>query len=218
MYGVVNLTTYILGAIAIILLPGPNSLFCLAVAARQGFKEGYKALMGIFVGDTMLILATVFGVSAVLKHYPALFHGVKIVGGLYLAYLGFNLIKGGWQTWQNRHLPPDDTALQPTQPKNAWFNFQRALILSLTNPKAILFFLSFFVAFVDPTYPNPLLSFFILAIILQFFSLIYLNVIIFAGKKLANQFAKNKLLASGSMVLVGLLFMSFAIKLWTASI
>lgn len=218
MYGVINLGTYLLGAIAIILLPGPNSLFCLSVAARQGIKEGYKAMLGIFVGDTILILATVFGVNAVLKHYPALFHGVKIIGGLYLAYLGFNLIKGGYQTWQNRHVPHDENQVTTSVPKSPWFNFNRSLTLSLTNPKAILFYLSFFVAFVDPNYANPLLSFFILAVILQFFSVVYLTAIIFVGKKLASQFAKNKLLASGSMVLTGLLFISFAVKLWTASI
>ncbi|MFB2537802.1 MULTISPECIES: leucine efflux protein LeuE [unclassified Acinetobacter] len=243
MFGIIHLGTYILGTIAIILLPGPNSLFCLAVSAQQGIKEGYKTLAGIMLGDTVLILATVFGASTMLKLYPELFHAIKIIGGLYLAYIGIQLLKGAWQKWQsfyqNQLLAQDSqenenqtnenqankksvaeqkNQLAPYAPKHPWSNFNRALLLSLTNPKAILFFLSFFVQFVDPNFTNPLLSFLFLAIILQLASFLYLNLLIFAGQHLVAKFSDKVRLASIAMAMVGLMFIGFAMKLWMAKI
>ncbi|MFF9667181.1 LysE family transporter, partial [Streptomyces althioticus] len=55
MFGVNDLTTYVLGALVIILLPGPNSLYVLSVAARKGIRTGYRAAAGVFVGDLTLI-------------------------------------------------------------------------------------------------------------------------------------------------------------------
>lgn len=216
MFGINDLSTYILGAIAVILLPGPNSLFCLTTSAKQGVKAGYQVMLGILVGDSILMLATVFGAGALLKLYPALFYAIKIIGGLYLAYLGFSLVKGGIQTWQKRQQPSTPTENPQTMvTKGNYFN--HALFLSLTNPKAILFFLSFFVPFVDPNYPNPLLSFLILAIILQIISFLYLNTLIFSGQHLTRHFASRHGLTSVSMGIVGLMFIGFAVKLWTAS-
>lgn len=216
MFGITNLTAYVIGAIAIILLPGPNSLFCLTTSAKQGVKAGYQVMFGILVGDSILMLATVFGAGALLKLYPALFYGIKIIGGLYLAYLGINLVKAGIQSWKNRLQPPK-TQENP-QPVAKGGYFSRALFLSLTNPKAILFFLSFFVPFVDPNYSNPLLSFLILAVILQIISFLYLNMLIFSGANLTRHFANRVGLSSFAMVVVGVMFVGFAIKLWTASL
>ncbi|WP_253247083.1 LysE family transporter, partial [Neisseria dumasiana] len=101
------------------------------------------------------------------------------MGGLYLAYIGFNLLRGAVRKWQldPSKFPTGSEAAAGPAPHI----FKRALLLSLTNPKAILFFLSFFVQFVDPAYPHPALSFLVLALILQATSFIYLNMLVFAG-------------------------------------
>lgn len=217
MYGITDLTAYILGTIAIILLPGPNSLYCLSVAASQGISKGYRAIAGIFVGDGILILITVFGAGSVLKLYPSLFNAIKLVGGLYLMYLGVKLLIGAYHTFAQRAVLAGASP-KLTVPKTHQNYFYRAMLLSLTNPKAILFFLSFFVQFVDPSYEHPLLSFLILAIILQCISFAYLSVLAFAGQGLAKKFSQHPLLIVSSMSLVGLLFITFAIKLWQAQL
>lgn len=145
MFGITDLTAYLIGVFIIITLPGPNSLYCLSVSASQGKKAGAQAIVGILTGDTLLILATVFGAGTLLKLYPNIFHGIKLIGGGYLAYLGVRLMMGAYQTFKNRHLIQNKTF---TPPKTVQQNyFYRSLSLSLTNPKAILFFLSFFVLF-----------------------------------------------------------------------
>ncbi|EGZ49594.1 leucine efflux protein LeuE [Neisseria wadsworthii] len=216
MLGTINLTTYIIGTIAVILLPGPNSMFCLSMAAQHGVKAAYRAIAGIILGDSLLILATVLGAGTLLKLYPPLFHGLKLVGGLYLAYIGFNLLRGAVRKWQlapSKFPTGSEAAAEP-----APHIFKRALLLSLTNPKAILFFLSFFVQFVDPAYPHPALSFLVLALILQATSFIYLNMLVFAGHNMTRLFRRHHKLSAAAMGAVGLMFAAFAVRMWVAAI
>ena len=67
--------------------------------------------------------------------------------------------------------------------------FRRALTVSLLNPKSILFFVSFFSQFVDPSYAYPVVSFLVLGTIAEVFSFVYLTTLIFAGSYLARSSA-----------------------------
>lgn len=218
MLGITDLGTYIIGAAAVILLPGPNSLFCLSTAGQYGAKAAYRSVAGIFIGDSILMLLTALGAASVLHTVPTLFWILKTLGGLYLAYIGFNLLRGAVKKW-SAHRPTADTAQaenRSIKPVPAGI-FRRALMLSLSNPKAILFFLSFFVQFVDPDYAHPALSFLLLAVILQIFSMLYLSMLIFSGISLVRWFGRYRKAAAGGMGAVGLMFMGFAAKLWTAT-
>lgn len=216
MFGITDIYAYLLGALLIILLPGPNSLYCLSVSASQGKQAGLWAMLGILVGDTILILATVLGVGTLLKLYPSVFFAIKLVGGSYLAYLGGRLLLGAWTTFKNRELLKDKPLKLTAQATQNYF--YRSLTLSLTNPKAILFFLSFFVGFVNPSYAYPLLSFFILALILQFFSFSYLMLLVVSGKTLADNFGGKPWLMIMGMLIVGVLFVGFGVNLWMSEI
>lgn len=215
MFGITDVTSYIIGAIIVIVLPGPNSFYCLAVAASHGTKKGYRAVAGIFVGDSILMLLAVVGIGGLLKLYPMLFNGIKSLGGLYLMYLGVRLLVGAYHTFINRSALQTTASEISAPPPNQNF-FYRALILSLTNPKGILFFLSFFVQFVEPGYAHPLISFLILAIILQIISLSYQSLMVLAGKKLSNKFRRYPMVIVVSTTLVGCLFIGFASNLWFA--
>lgn len=214
MFGITDLTAYLIGTIAIILLPGPNSMYCLTVAGQYGAKTAYRSISGILLGDSILILATVLGAGTVLKMYPPLFHAVKLLGGLYLAYLGIQLLRGAVKKWYSE--PNVHTSVTQTEPPK--HIFKRALVLSLANPKAILFFLSFFVQFAAPDYPQPMLTFFVLAVILQIISFAYLSMLVFAGDRLVRAFRRYAKISAVSMGMVGLMFAGFAVKLWTAAI
>ena len=238
MFGITDLSTYIIGTIAIILLPGPNSMYCLAMAGQHGIKTGYRVVAGILLGDGMLMLATALGAGAVLKAVPELFHTVKLVGGLYLAYIGWGLLRGAVQKWLAR--PPQAVAAAAQAASAPKHVFKRALLLSLTNPKAILFFaalfpkflnpaapllpqyglltVSFFVQFVNPAYAHPLLSFLVLALILQITSFAYLSLLVFSGSRLAAAFRRQRRVSAAGMGAVGLLFIGFAVKLWLAEL
>ncbi|WP_457032001.1 leucine efflux protein LeuE [Kitasatospora sp. P5_F3] len=214
MLGVNDLATYVLGALVIVLLPGPNSLYVLSVAARKGIRTGYSAAAGVFVGDFTLISLTALGASSLLKANPAVFAVVKFGGAAYLLWIGFGMLRAARQLWRERHAASDEAAEAPAAIERP---FRRALVISLLNPKAILFLLSFFTQFVDPTYGQPVLSFALLGGVLQTFSVLYLSLLIFAGTTLATAFRRRKRLSAGLTSGVAVLFAGFAAKLAVSS-
>lgn len=215
MLGVTNLATYTLGAVAIVLLPGPNSLYVLSVAARKGVRTAYRAAAGVFLGDTTLICLTSLGAASLLKANPAVFAVVRFGGAAYLLWIGFGMVRAARALWREHHAPPaPDQAPAPGGLENP---FRRALMVSLFNPKAILFLLSFFTQFVDRSYGQPALSFALLGGILQALSVLYLSTLIFAGTSLAAAFHRRKRLSAGLTGAVALLFAAFAAKLAASS-
>lgn len=215
-FGVINYLTYVLGAVLIILLPGPNSLYVLSLAAKQGKRSGWAAVAGVFIGDSLLILATALGAITLLTAYPAIFMVIKYAGAAYLIYIGVNLIGGAIKTWRQ----VDDESINSVNKvvkASSGKAFRKALLVSILNPKAILFLLSFFLQFVDPQYPQPVIPFFILAVTLQSFSLLYLAVLIYAGSVLATAFQKRQKITAISGGGVGAAFVMFAIKLALAT-
>lgn len=215
-YGVTDLWTYVMGAIGIILLPGPNSLFVLSVATARGVKAGYQGALGVFVGDTVLLMLTALGAASLLRSNPSLFMVVKYAGAAYLAWLGVNLLWAAVQKWRSADVPEVQGVAEV--PANLAHPFKRALVISLMNPKAILFLLSFFVQFIDPTYKTPAVPFLILSAIVMAFSALYLSALIFAGARLAQLFRARKRLSGALSSSVGGLFLWFGAKLATASL
>jgi len=215
-YGVTDIWTYVVGAIGIILLPGPNSLFVLSVATARGVKAGYQGAMGVFVGDTILLMLTALGAASLLRGNPTLFMVVKYSGAAYLAWLGVNLVWAAIQKWRSADVPEAQTVTET--PANLAHPFKRALVISLLNPKAILFLLSVFVQFIDPDYETPAVPFLILSAIVMAFSALYLSALIFAGARLAQLFRARKRLSSALSSSVGGLFLWFGAKLATASL
>jgi len=214
-FGITDLTTYIIGTILIVLLPGPNSLYVMSVASRYGIRTGYAAACGVFTGDFILIICTVLGAASLLKAFPILFVLLKLSGACYLSYLGFKLLQSAYQTWNK---PIHNAELADLPKLDQIHPYRTALSISLLNPKAILFFLSFFVQFVEPSYAYPAFSFLILAIILQIISFSYLTALIFSGIKLANFFKHNYKLAASGIFLVGILFFGFGLRLATSTL
>ena len=215
-YGVTDIWTYVIGAFGIILLPGPNSLFVLSVATTRGVKAGWQGAMGVFVGDGILLALTALGAAGLLRTQPALFMVVKYAGAAYLTWIGLHLIWGAWSQWQQRTAPITDPAQE--MPAHLAHPFKRALVISLLNPKAILFLLSFFVQFIDPQFESPAVPFLILSAILMTFSALYLFTLIVAGARLAEKFRRRQRLSSSLSGAVGGLFVWFGAKLATANL
>ncbi|OTG65187.1 leucine efflux protein LeuE [Acinetobacter silvestris] len=211
MFGIIDIVTFIIGTIFIVILPGPNSLYVMSIASRFGIKAGYWGAFGVFTGDLLLIICTVLGAASLLHAFPWLFILLKVIGTVYLSYLGIKLLIASVHTWKNK--PKVIQSNQTAATRLDVHPYRTALMISLLNPKAILFYLSFFVQFVDPNYPYPALSFTVLSIILQIISMGYLTILIFSGIKLADFFNTRFKLASIAVACVGLLFCGFGLKL-----
>jgi leucine efflux protein len=215
MFGVIDLPTYLAGPVLIVLLPGPNSLYVLSVAARRGVRAGYTAAAGVWCGDTVLMTLSAAGVASLLKANALLFGIVKYAGAGYLTWLAIGMMRAARQMWRTRR----EKAVEEAAPAAAGYErpFRRALVVSLFNPKAILFFVAFFVQFVDPDYAYPALSFVVLGAFAQLASFLYLSALIFSGTRLAAAFRRRKRLSATATSVAGALFLGFAVKLTLAS-
>lgn len=218
MLGITDLPTYLAGLVLIVLLPGPNSLYVLSVAARGGTRTGYRAAAGVFTGDTLLMLLAAAGAATLLQTNPLLFTVVKYAGAAYLVWMAIGMLRAAHAIWTSRHQRAEEQrAADAARPTTGERPFHRALVVSLFNPKMILFLISFFVQFVDPAYAYPALSFLVLGLLLQAFSLLYLSVLIFSGTRLAAAFGRRRRLSAGATSAAGALFLGFAVKLSVSS-
>ncbi|MFJ4365849.1 leucine efflux protein LeuE [Streptomyces chartreusis] len=214
MFGVIDLPTYLAGLVLIVLLPGPNSLYVLSVAARRGVRSGYTAAAGVWCGDTVLMTLSAAGVASLLQANAVLFGIVKYAGAGYLTWLAIGMMRAAWAMWRTRR---EKAVEETTDTATHERPFRRAFVVSLLNPKAILFFVAFFVQFVDPGYAYPALSFVVLGAFAQAASFLYLTALIFSGTRLANAFRRRKRLSAGATSAAGALFLGFAVKLSLAS-
>jgi len=218
-WGVTDLGSYLVGLVLIILLPGPNSIYVLSVSARRGIRAGYQAAAGVFTGDAVLMVLSAAGVASVLRTNDLLFGVVKYLGAGYLGWLAIGMLRGAWTAWRRRSVPEIEDALDDGVPTRESVErpYRRALVISLLNPKAILFFIAFFVQFVDPGYGRPALSFLFLGVLVEIASFLYLSALILCGARLAAVVRRRRALAAGGTSLVGAVFLGFALKLATTT-
>lgn len=215
-FGIINPWVYVAGALMIVLAPGPNSLYVLKTSALDGRRAGFAGLLAVLIGDALLIFLAYLGVAAAIKSHPAIFSVVKIGGALYLAWLGGKAIL---QMMSQRREAPAGTVSEPGAPQKRSRTgapmraFRTALGLSLTNPKSILFYVSFFVQFIDETYAHTGLSYLILASILECFSTIWFTILITAGAALLRMLARAPVMRRLGNGALGSMFLFFASRL-----
>lgn len=125
--------------IALALIPGPGVIVVVARSLDSGLRQGLATAMGVLSGDFVFISLAVFGLAALAELMGSLFVVIKYIGAIYLMYLGFNLITAKSST--------EDT--QAPKPAKHSTNFLVGLMTSMSNPKVILFYFSFFPAFFD---------------------------------------------------------------------
>ncbi len=186
----------------------------LSVAAKRGVRAGYQGAAAVVVGDAVLMVLAAAGIGSLLAAYPGIFTVIKYAGGGYLIWIGIQLILGAIKRWRNGVMV-NETGSEPADTSHP---FKRALAISLVNPKAILFFVSFFIQFVDPAYPHPALTFAALGAILQIVSIIYLSALILIGARVAESFRRRHRLSAAMTGGVGGIFIGFGAKLATATL
>jgi threonine/homoserine/homoserine lactone efflux protein len=134
------LAAFVIAVTLLVLTPGPDMLFVMAVGATGGPALGLFAAMGVAAGLSVHIVATAFGLATLFAAVPTLYVVVKFCGAAYLLYLGI-------MTLRRR-----DTELVRTDsvPGGRGRAFRRGLLTNLLNPKVVLFNAAFLPQFVDP--------------------------------------------------------------------
>jgi threonine/homoserine/homoserine lactone efflux protein len=151
-----SLLLFTLAALATLVFPGPAVAFVTARSLSHGPLSGWAAALGVGLGGLLHVAAAVMGLSAILLSSADAFTFLKIVGGLYLVYLGLDRLR--------RSADPAGAAADGRVRSLAQI-FTEGVLVNATNPKTALFFLAFLPQFVDPDPPSPALQVFSLGVL-----------------------------------------------------
>lgn len=187
--------------------PGPDNVFVLLQSASHGRKAGQQVVLGLCTGLVVHTLAVALGLAAVFAASELAFVVLKYVGAAYLAYLA-------WQAWR---APLSDASTDAVQSLPARRLYARGVLMNLTNPKVVLFFLAFLPQFVDPVRGGiawqicQLGLIFIVATLLSFGTISHFAATL--GQRLRNSARAQKLM---NRVTAGV-FAGLALRLVTAA-
>ncbi|MBD8847792.1 MULTISPECIES: LysE family translocator [Priestia] len=202
MYGIINYEVFLLTGILLNLIPGADTMYIVGRSMSQGRKAGVYSVLGIITGSLVHTLFVAFGLSLILVKSVFLFNTIKIIGVIYLVYLGVKMI-----------LDRSNLAFQNTS--NA-LNIQKiyiqGMLTSLTNPKVSLFFIAFLPQFIDTNASGPI-PFLILGLTFTASGLIWCLFVAYFSSYVTTKLRGNQKIGAVLNKLTGLIFIGMGTKL-----
>ena len=200
MFGVVDYWAFVIAVIVFLAIPGPGNLAIITSTSKGRILGGLAATAGVIAGDQVLMWLAVAGVATLLTSNPAVFSLVQYAGAIYLAYLGVRMFLA----------KPGDAPILNMEPRRF---FRQSMMITLLNPKAIVFYMAFFPLFVDPARHRGLITFAAMAITITCLTLLYCVIVI-----LITHFAAERMRASPQVTgwlnkIAGLFLVGFGVKL-----
>ncbi|HMS26306.1 MAG TPA: LysE family transporter, partial [Burkholderiaceae bacterium] len=160
MFGIVDYGAFVVAIIIFLAIPGPGNLALITSTSKGGLLGGIAATLGVIAGDQVLMWMAVAGVAALLSAYPTAFNLVQWLGAAYLAWLGLKMLLA----------KPGDKPVLNILPRHY---FKQAMMITLLNPKAIVFYMAFFPLFVDPLKQQGLLTYAVMAATIAMLTFLY---------------------------------------------
>jgi len=200
MLGITDYWAFVAAVLVFLALPGPGTFALLTSTGKGGFHAGAAATLGLIVGDQMLLWLAVLGVAAVLHAQPVLFKLLQYAGAAYLVLVGLRLIvaRGG--------------EAQPIR-IHAEHYFRQALLITLLNPKAIVFYMAFFPLFIDPGTQQGAVTFGAMALTIALLTLVYCLMLVAFARVVTARVKAHRKLARALERLAGIVLVTFGIKL-----
>ncbi|MGV3570529.1 MAG: LysE family transporter [Ramlibacter sp.] len=200
MLGVADYGAFVAAILIFLLIPGPGNLALITSTGKGGIAGGLAATFGVIAGDQVLMWAAVAGVAALLAAYPAAFHAVQWLGAAYLAWLGLRMLLA----------KPGDAPVLHIEPRHY---FKQAGLITLLNPKAIVFYMAFFPLFVDPARHQGLVTFGLMAATIAVLTFLYGLTVVLLTHFLAERMRANPRIARVLEKVAGLCLLGFGVKL-----
>ena len=132
-----------------IVSPGPNFIMVVNTALSDSRRAGVYTSLGVATGSGLFALAGMLGLILVVNSLPHFAVLVRIIGGSYLAWLGFNMIRSA----RNQPLNDAETSTEPPLGLKPLAAYQTGLLTNLSNPKAWAFYFSLFTLVMTPATP-----------------------------------------------------------------
>lgn len=199
--GISDYGTFCFSILVFLALPGPGTFALLTSTAKGGFRAGAAATLGVIVGDQVLLWLAVAGVAALLAAHPLAFRVVQYAGAAYLAWVGLRLIFA------------KEGAASPIRIEPRHY-LRQALLITLLNPKAIVFYMAFFPLFINhPTTHLGAVTFAAMAATIALITAVYcLSLCAFAGA-VSSRVKANRRVARWLEKLAGVFLVGFGVRL-----
>ena len=204
MFGITNYSAFVIAFILLLLLPGPGNLALITSTSKGGIKGGLAATLGVIAGDQVLMWMAIAGVAALLSAYPTAFQAVQWLGAAYLVWLGVKLLlaKAG------------DKPILNIRPSHF---FHQAMMITLLNPKAIVFYMAFFPLFIDPNIVKQAnqawLTYGAMSATIITLTFLYGLIAVLLTHFMAERIRSNPRITSALQKLAGVFLIGFGVKL-----
>lgn len=200
MLGVTDYPAFVVAFIIFLLIPGPGNLVIITSTTKGGLRGGFAATIGIILGDQVLSWMAVAGLAAVLAASPVAFEAVQWVGAIYLVWLGAKMVLA----------KPGAAPVLNIKP---YHYLRQAMVITLFNPKAIVFYMAFFPLFVDPVQNRGLVTFAFLAVTIAVLAFLYSVVAILLTHFLAERLRSSVIISLVLEKIAGLCLIGFGLRL-----
>ncbi|MED2182109.1 homoserine lactone transporter [Bacillus wiedmannii] len=202
MYGIINYEVFLLTGILLNLIPGADTMYIVGRSISQGRKAGVYSVFGIITGSLVHTLLVAFGLSIILTKSIVLFNTIKVIGVIYLVYLGIKMI-----------LDKTNVAFQASSNKlNIRKIYVQGLLTSLTNPKVSLFFIAFLPQFIDTKASGPI-PFIILGLTFTVTGLLWCLFVAYFSSYVTKKLRGNQKVGMILNKITGLIFIGMGLKL-----
>jgi threonine/homoserine/homoserine lactone efflux protein len=200
MFGITDYGAFCAAVLLFLALPGPGTFALLTSTAKGGFRAGAAATAGVIIGDQVLMWLAVAGVAALLAAHPTWFRAIQYAGAAYLAWIGLKLLFA-----KEGDAPP--IRIEPHH------YLRQALLITLLNPKAIVFYMAFFPLFIDPATHQGLPTFAAMAATIAAISAAYCLALVWLADAVSAQVRAHRRLAAALQRLAGVALVGFGLKL-----
>jgi leucine efflux protein len=198
--GIRDYWAFVVAVVVFLAIPGPGNLAIITSTSKGRILGGLAATFGVIAGDQLLMWLAVAGVAALLAAHPSVFAVVQYAGAAYLAYLGVKMI-----------LAKQGDA--PILKMEARQYFKQSLLITLLNPKAIVFYMAFFPLFVDPAKHQGFVTFAVMAATIAFLTFLYCFSVTLITHFAAERMRANPRVASWLNKIAGTMLVAFGLKL-----
>jgi leucine efflux protein len=200
MLGITDYGAFCAAILLFLALPGPGTFALLTSTAKGGLRAGAAATAGVIVGDQVLMWLAVAGVAALLSAHPPAFKLVQYAGAAYLAWIGLKLIFAKPGSASPVHIEARQYGKQ-------------AFLITLLNPKAIVFYMAFFPLFIDPAQHRGMTTFLAMAVTIAVITAAYGLLLCAFAQAVSARVRAHRRLARSLERLAGVFLVGFGVRL-----
>ena len=200
--------------------PGPDNLFVLVQSAQRGWRAGMAVVLGLCSGLVVHTAAVALGLAAVFAASATAFTVLKYVGAAYLVWLAWQALRPGSPETSEIHPAGEQgdvsvAALPAPNGPGVWRMVGRGVVMNLTNPKIVIFFLAFLPQFANPALGSVALQIMVLGVVFMVATLIVFGAIAVFSGAFGTLLLRSERAQRWINRAAGLVFLGLAVKLVT---